>query len=261
MSWSELYLGPGTWIVAVLAGGLLGMDSVSWPQVMISRPIVSATLGGWLMGDPVAGMIVGAVLEVYSLRHPPFGAARYPDTGPAGLVAGASFAAGGGASMGALLVSTVIGWALGWLGTVTVQVRRRLNERITSPVEVLAADEKADVAIFRIRARDLPYMDLAQNPVPGTEAYVMSHPQRAFYTFTRGSVARYSRNNGLPRMEITADYATGSSGGPVVNAQGQVIGIVCSTTTLLTSNDENGSVQMVRKSTVPVAEIRKRFSR
>ena len=140
MSWSELYLGPGTWILAVLGGGLLGMDAVSWPQVMVSRPLVSATVGGWLLGNPVAGMLVGGVLEVYALRHPPFGAAKYPDTGPAGLVAGASFAASGGAAMGAFLFSVAIGWGLGWVGTVTVQVRRRLNERIMSPVRELAAD-------------------------------------------------------------------------------------------------------------------------
>jgi PTS system mannose-specific IIC component len=140
MSWSELYLGPGTWILAVLGGGLLGMDAVSWPQVMVSRPLVSATVGGWLLGNPVAGMLVGGVLEVYALRHPPFGAAKYPDTGPAGLVAGASFAASGGAAMGAFLFSVAIGWGLGWIGTVTVQIRRRLNERIMSPVRELAAD-------------------------------------------------------------------------------------------------------------------------
>ena len=140
MSWSELYLGPGTWILAVLGGGLLGMDAVSWPQVMVSRPLVSATVGGWLLGNPVAGMLVGGVLEVYALRHPPFGAAKYPDTGPAGLVAGASFAASGGAAMGAFLLSVAIGWGLGWIGTVTVQIRRRLNERIMSPARELAAD-------------------------------------------------------------------------------------------------------------------------
>ncbi|MFC1531582.1 PTS sugar transporter subunit IIC, partial [Gemmatimonadota bacterium] len=83
MSWSELYLGPGHWILAVLAGAVLGMDAVSWPQVMVSRPLVSATIGGWLLGNPVAGMLVGLVLEIYALRHPPFGAAKYPDTGPA----------------------------------------------------------------------------------------------------------------------------------------------------------------------------------
>ncbi len=140
MSWSELSLGPGTWILAVLAGGVLGMDAVSWPQVMVSRPLVSATIGGWLLGNPAAGMLVGAVLEIYALRHPPFGAAKYPDTGPAGLVAGASYAASGGAAMGALLLSIAVGWGLAWIGTVTVHVRRRLNERIMSPAGVLAAD-------------------------------------------------------------------------------------------------------------------------
>ena len=140
MSWSELSLGPGTWVLSVLAGALLGMDSVSWPQVMISRPIVSATIGGLLLGNPAAGMFVGIVLEVYAMRHPPFGAARYPDTGPAGLVAGAAFAASGGQAVGALLVSVLIGWALGWLGSVTIYVRRRLNETIVSPAEDLAAD-------------------------------------------------------------------------------------------------------------------------
>jgi hypothetical protein len=42
--------------------------------------------------------------------------------------------------MGAFLLSVAIGWGLGWIGTVTVQIRRRLNERIMSPVRELAAD-------------------------------------------------------------------------------------------------------------------------
>jgi len=140
MSWSEIHLTPGTWILTVLAGGLLGMDAVSWPQIMVSRPLVSATIGGWLLGDAVAGMLVGAVLEMYALRYPPFGAARYPDTGPAGLVAGAGLAATGTRAFEAMLVALVIGWSLGWVGAVTVHVRRRLNERMAGPASHLAAD-------------------------------------------------------------------------------------------------------------------------
>lgn len=140
MPWTELTLGPGIWILLVAVGALLGMDAVSWPQVMVSRPLVSATVGGWLLGDPVAGTLVGAVLEVFAMRHAPLGAARYPDTGPAGLVAGAAFAASGGEATGALLASLLVGWALGWVGAVTVHVRRRLNERLISPASELAAD-------------------------------------------------------------------------------------------------------------------------
>lgn len=161
MSWSELHLGPGTWILAVLAGGVVGMDSVSWPQVMVSRPLVSATVGGWLLGDPASGIIVGSILELYSLRHPPFGAARYPDTGPAGLVSGAAFAATGGTAFGALLVALGLGWALGWIGAITVHVRRRLNERIISPADLLAADP----AVLEQRHRIAIWLDALRGSV------------------------------------------------------------------------------------------------
>ena len=139
MPWTELAFGPGTWMLLVAAGGLFGMDAVSWPQAMISRPLISATVGGWLLGAPGEGMMLGAVLELYSLRHPPLGAALYPDTGPAGLVAGASYAAVGGDALGPFLVALMIGWALGWIGTVTEHVRRRLNERLIASIGELAA--------------------------------------------------------------------------------------------------------------------------
>src|SRR5690606_32185991 len=38
-----------------LLGGLLGLDVVSFPQAMLSRPIVAATAAGALLGDPAGG--------------------------------------------------------------------------------------------------------------------------------------------------------------------------------------------------------------
>ena len=139
MPLGEIPLHTTSWLILVALGGILAVDSVSWPQVMISRPLVSATLGGWVMGDPSAGFLVGALLELLSLRHPPFGAASYPDTGPAGLVAGCAYAAVGTASLGSLVAAILVGWAVGWIGTVSVQLRRRGNERLLSPESELAA--------------------------------------------------------------------------------------------------------------------------
>jgi len=50
-----------------LLGALLGLDVVTFPQAMISRPIVAATAAGAFIGNPMAGLTVGAVLELMAL--------------------------------------------------------------------------------------------------------------------------------------------------------------------------------------------------
>jgi PTS system mannose-specific IIC component len=109
---------------------------------MISRPFISATIGGAVLGNAGAGMLVGALLELLTMRHPPFGAAKYPDTGPAGLVAGGSFAATGGISIEALIVALLAGWVVGWMGAYSGYARRKLNERLVAPSAQLAANGK-----------------------------------------------------------------------------------------------------------------------
>ena len=60
-------------------------------------------------------------------------------------------------------------------------------------------------------------------------------------------------------MSITADYAKGSSGGPVLDADGHVVGMVCSTQSIYyDSRDKNklqGPLQMVVKNCIPVSAI------
>ena len=142
MPLTEIPLDAVRWLVLVGLGGLLGLDAVSWPQVMVSRPLVSGTVGGWVLGDPAAGFLVGALLELLSLRFPPFGATRYPDAGPAGLIAGAAYAGAGNGGPGALVVALIAGWAVGWIGSASVHWRRKLNARILTPTETLASDPR-----------------------------------------------------------------------------------------------------------------------
>jgi mannose/fructose/N-acetylgalactosamine-specific phosphotransferase system component IIC len=103
-----------------LLGALFGLDVVSFPQVMISRPIVAATLAGAFIGYPQAGLLIGVVLELIALDTLPFGASRYPEWGSAGVVGGALFAAQPPGMPGALpasllaalLTASVSGWSM-----------------------------------------------------------------------------------------------------------------------------------------------------
>jgi mannose/fructose/N-acetylgalactosamine-specific phosphotransferase system component IIC len=103
-----------------LLGALLGLDVVSFPQAMISRPIVAATLAGAFIGYPQAGLLIGVVLELIALDTLPFGASRYPEWGSAGVVGGALFAAQPHGMPGALpasllaalLTASVSGWSM-----------------------------------------------------------------------------------------------------------------------------------------------------
>ena len=76
-----------------MLGGLLGLDVVCFPQMMISRPLVGATLAGAFVGDTTTGLLVGVTLELIALATLPFGASRYPEWGSAGVVGGAIAAA------------------------------------------------------------------------------------------------------------------------------------------------------------------------
>jgi PTS system mannose-specific IIC component len=103
-----------------LLGALLGLDVVSFPQAMVSRPIVAATLAGAFIGEAPAGLLIGVVLELIALDTLPFGASRYPEWGSAGVVGGALFAAQPPGMPGALpasllaalLTASVSGWSM-----------------------------------------------------------------------------------------------------------------------------------------------------
>ncbi len=114
-----------------LLGGLTGLDSVSFPQAMVSRPIVAGPLAGLILGDPVSGMWAGALLELLSLRQLPVGANRVWDTGPAAVAAASAAVAWAGGPV-ALLVAAAVGVVVGWAGSWSVHLMRQQNARLVA---------------------------------------------------------------------------------------------------------------------------------
>ncbi len=127
-----------------LLGAILGLGVVSFPQAMISRPIVAATLGGALAGDPAAGLTTGAALEMLALETLPIGAARYPEWGTASVVGGALYAWHAGDAGGALLIAVLFAICIAWVGGWSMYALRRLNgvwtKRFQPALEAGSAD-------------------------------------------------------------------------------------------------------------------------
>jgi mannose/fructose/N-acetylgalactosamine-specific phosphotransferase system component IIC len=118
---------PHVVVPLLVWGSLVGLDLVSLPQAMISRPLVAGTVAGWLAGDMEAGVRVGVLFELFALDVLPVGAVRYPDYGPATVVA-AALAAGTPWEL-SLGVSAALGLVLAVLGGLSLQVVRRWNAR------------------------------------------------------------------------------------------------------------------------------------
>jgi mannose/fructose/N-acetylgalactosamine-specific phosphotransferase system component IIC len=110
-----------------MLGGLLGLDVVGFPQAMISRPLVAATLSGALVGEAFSGMLIGAALELIALETLPFGAAKYPEWGSAATVGGALFAGHPSHPAGSMTMAVIASIATGWIGAWTMYQLRRLN--------------------------------------------------------------------------------------------------------------------------------------
>ena len=110
-----------------LLGAVCGLDVVSFPQAMISRPIVAATLGGAFAGNAGIGLLVGATLELIALETLPIGASRYPEWGSASVAAGALAGSAPGHAGHILAVSVLAALATAWVGSWTMLGLRRWN--------------------------------------------------------------------------------------------------------------------------------------
>ena len=113
------------------------------------------------------------------------------------------------------------------------------------PVQsVLAADTEADTCFVKIDASGLKPLPLRAGARTGEGIYCLSHPAGYYFMFTQGMVARVNRKrnevldehghtNGLLTrpilfLNVTAEFAPGSSGAPIVDEAGNVVAQVAS---------------------------------
>ncbi|MCO4763478.1 MAG: trypsin-like peptidase domain-containing protein [Myxococcales bacterium] len=127
-------------------------------------------------------------------------------------------------------------------------------------LEVVAADPAHDLAVLRVQGGSFTALPLANPPHAGRKIVVMSHPNERFYTLTAGVVSRIFVAQRLGRtvqmMQLDAAFAKGSSGGPIVDGRGAVVGVVRATHVLAHGTGDKRVQQMVVGSAATAAAIR-----
>jgi len=107
--------------------------------------------------------------------------------------------------------------------------------------DILAASEQSDLVVFRVAGKGFVPLPLSRDEKVGAWIGVLSHPGNQLFSFTQGFITRYTRTllDGKAErwMSITADFAGGSSGAPVLNKFGAVVGVATFTENI--DYDEN----------------------
>jgi serine protease Do len=95
-------------------------------------------------------------------------------------------------------------------------------------VEIWNGDRQRDLVVMRIQARKLPVIPLgdSDNIHPGDSIVAIGHPLGLEDTVSNGLVSAVRKlDKGLTVLQISAPIAPGSSGGPIFNDHGEVIGV------------------------------------
>lgn len=93
---------------------------------------------------------------------------------------------------------------------------------------ILGYNKNEDVAVIKVKSTDNPFLEIAATDSikTGDSVYTLGSPLGVDNVFTAGIVSNTSVGvGGKDMIAFTAPIASGNSGGPLVNADGRVIGI------------------------------------
>lgn len=114
----------------------------------------------------------------------------------------------------------------------SLEVELATGEVFTN-VYVLGTDERRDIAVLKLPTTRLPALEPgdANALAVGDPVYVMGNPLGLDRTFSDGLVSARRVMDGVAYLQISAPISAGSSGGPVLDESGRVIGVATATLT------------------------------
>ncbi len=98
-------------------------------------------------------------------------------------------------------------------------------------VGIVGIDSSRDLALLMLEGAKAPFLSVSANGTVavGDDVYVVGNPQGLEGTLSQGIISSLRRIGNDTLMQITAPISPGSSGGPVLNSEGKVIGVAVAT--------------------------------
>jgi S1-C subfamily serine protease/regulator of sirC expression with transglutaminase-like and TPR domain len=96
------------------------------------------------------------------------------------------------------------------------------------PLRVLGTDKANDLAIVQVDARDLPTLQLGDSEAakPGQPVLAVGNPFGLRHSVSDGVVAEFRELAGRRMIQLAMPIEPGSSGSPVVDREGRVLGVI-----------------------------------
>lgn len=104
--------------------------------------------------------------------------------------------------------------------------------------EVLAHDNRLDLAVLRLESRSLPALELADSDtaLQGDPIVAMGNPEGLAFSVVEGVISEPQRDvEGVPMVQVAVPIERGNSGGPLLDRRGRVLGVL----TLKSARTEN----------------------
>lgn len=228
MSHRSFWQSPLVWLTLLTAGGIglslpryLPNNTPLQPLQPIANQVSPATTANPNFITAAVERVSPAVVRINSTRQ----FSRNPVSGRAVRGTGSGFIVD---AQGLILTNAHV---VDGANTVTVV----LNDGRSLQGQVLGRDESADVAVVKISASNLPTVTMGDSTAvqPGDWAIAIGNPLGLDHTVTVGVISGVdrlgsaigSRDSQDRFIQTDAAINPGNSGGPLLNQQGQVIGI------------------------------------
>ena len=104
------------------------------------------------------------------------------------------------------------------------------NEGHKYPIEkIIGINKKADLVQFKVNTsgQEVPFLAISENlPVKGSDVFTIGNPEGYTSTVSKGIVSSMTKRRGIDVIQTTAAISHGSSGGPLMDTKGRVIGVI-----------------------------------